>query len=56
MHTSVRYADVANVSYRPLGNDEKIFFLHRQWRAPGKTLDPDDFTEAAQSTRVIGIT
>ncbi len=41
--------------YRPLGNDELLFVLQRHWRSIGKTLDPDDFTDAqtiAAFTRV----
>jgi hypothetical protein len=32
--------------YRTLGRDELLFVLDRHWKRLGKTLDPDDFTNA----------
>jgi len=42
--------------YRPLGHDELLFVLERQWRKLGKTLDPDDFTDAQAIAAVQRIT
>ncbi|GGC97784.1 ATP-binding protein [Tersicoccus solisilvae] len=42
--------------YRPLGHDELLFVLERQWRKLGKTLDPDDFTDAQAIAAVERIT
>lgn len=42
--------------YRPLGNDELLFVLQRHWRALGKTLDPDDFTDAQAIAAITRIT
>ena len=32
--------------YRPLAQEELLFVLQREWRARGRTLDPDDYTDA----------
>jgi hypothetical protein len=32
--------------YRALAHDELVFVLQRQWRARGRDLDPDDYTDA----------
>jgi DNA transposition AAA+ family ATPase len=42
--------------YRPLGNDEMLFVLQRHWRSLGKTLDPDDFTDAQAIAAITRIT
>ena len=42
--------------YRTLGNDELLFVLHRHWRSLGKTLDPDDFTDAQAIAAIARIT
>ena len=42
--------------YRPLGNDELLFVLQRHWRALGKTLDPDDFTDAQAIAAIARVT
>ena len=42
--------------YRPLGQDELLFVLERHWRSLGKTLDPDDFTDAQAIAAVERIT
>jgi len=42
--------------YRPLGHDELLFVLERQWRKLGKTLDPDDFTDVQAIAAVERIT
>lgn len=38
--------------YRSLGQDELLFVLERHWRSLGKTLDPDDFTDAQAMARI----
>lgn len=42
--------------YRPLGHDELLFVLERQRRKLGKTLDPDDFSDAQAVAAVERIT
>ena len=42
--------------YRPLGDDEMLFVLQRHWRALGKSLDPDDFTDAQTIAAISRIT
>lgn len=42
--------------YRPLGNDEMLFVLQRHWRSLGKTLDPDDFTDAQAIAAITRVT
>lgn len=42
--------------YRPLGHDELLFVLERQWRKLGHTLDPDDFTDAQAIAAIERIT
>ncbi|WP_149203528.1 AAA family ATPase [Actinotalea subterranea] len=42
--------------YRPLGNDELLFVLQRHWRALGKTLDPEDFTDAQAIAAIARVT
>lgn len=42
--------------YRPLGQDELLFVLERHWRSLGKTLDPDDFTDAQAIAAIARIT
>ncbi|WP_374928437.1 redoxin family protein [Kytococcus sedentarius] len=42
--------------YRPLGQDELLFVLERHWRSLGKTLDPDDFTDAQAIAAISRIT
>ena len=42
--------------YRPLGKDELLFVLQRHWRALGKTLDPEDFTDAQAIAAIARIT
>lgn len=42
--------------YRPLGNDELLFVLQRHWRALGKTLDPEDFTDAQTIAAITRVT
>ena len=32
--------------YRALGQEELLFVLRRQWQRRGRTLDPDDYTDA----------
>jgi DNA transposition AAA+ family ATPase len=32
--------------YRALGRDELLFVLDRHWKRLGRSLDPDDFTDA----------
>lgn len=32
--------------YRNLGRDELLFVLTRHWKRLGRTLDPEDFTDA----------
>lgn len=42
--------------YRPLGNDELLFVLQRHWRSLGRTLDPDDFTDAQAIAAIARVT
>ncbi|WP_295125089.1 AAA family ATPase [uncultured Leifsonia sp.] len=42
--------------YRALGRDEILFVLDRHWRRLGKTLDPDDFTDAQAIAAIERIT
>lgn len=42
--------------YRALGNDELLFVLQRHWRKLGKTLDPDDFTDAQAIAAIARVT
>ncbi|WP_286968261.1 MULTISPECIES: AAA family ATPase [Arsenicicoccus] len=42
--------------YRPLGNDELLFVLQRHWRLLGRTLDPEDFTDAQAIAAIARIT
>ena len=42
--------------YRPLGTDELLFVLQRHWRSLGKTLDPEDFTDAQAIASITRIT
>lgn len=42
--------------YRPLGNEELIFVLDRQWRKLGMNLDPDDFTDAQAIAAIARVT
>ena len=42
--------------YRNLGRDELIFVLDRHWRRLGRTLDPDDFTDAHAIATIERIT
>ena len=42
--------------YRPLGQDELLFVLQRHWRSLGKTLDPEDFTDARAIAAIARVT
>jgi DNA transposition AAA+ family ATPase len=42
--------------YRALGRDELLFVLDRQWKRLGRTLDPDDFTDAQAIAAIERIT
>ena len=42
--------------YRPLGQDELLFVLQRHWRSLGKTLDPEDFTDAQAIAAIARVT
>ncbi|WP_455903647.1 AAA family ATPase [Microbacterium sp.] len=42
--------------YRPLGRDELLFVLERHWTRIGRTLDPEDFTDAQAIAAVERIT
>ncbi|WHP16527.1 AAA family ATPase [Cellulomonas sp. ES6] len=42
--------------YRPLSNDELLFVLQRHWRTLGKTVNPDDFTDAQAIAAISRIT
>ncbi len=42
--------------YRPLAQQELVFVLHRQWRARGRELDPDDYTDAQTITAIAQTT
>ncbi|HOQ54094.1 MAG TPA: hypothetical protein PLF56_10840 [Micropruina sp.] len=42
--------------YRPLGRDELLFVLERHWKRLGRTLNPDDFTDAQAIAAVERVT
>lgn len=42
--------------YRPLGQDELLFVLQRHWRSLGRTLDPEDFTDAQALATIARLT
>jgi hypothetical protein len=42
--------------YRPLGNEELVFVLDRQWRKLGRNLDPEDFTDAQAIAAIARVT
>src|SRR6218665_1781845 len=42
--------------YRALGREELLFVLDRHWKRLGKTLDPDDFTDAQAIAAIERIT
>ncbi|MFJ4107991.1 AAA family ATPase [Oerskovia enterophila] len=42
--------------YRALGRDELLFVLDRHWKHLGRTLDPDDFTDAQAIAAIERIT
>ena len=42
--------------YRNLGRDELLFVLERRWKRLGRTLDPDDFTDAQAIAAIERIT
>lgn len=42
--------------YRALGRDELLFVLQRHWKHLGRTLDPDDFTDAQAIAAIERIT
>ncbi|MFJ6378028.1 AAA family ATPase [Pseudarthrobacter oxydans] len=42
--------------YRTLGRDELLFVLDRHWKRLGRTLDPDDFTDAQAIAAIERIT
>lgn len=42
--------------YRPLTQEELLFVLQRHWRALGKVLDPEDFTDAQAIAAIARIT
>jgi hypothetical protein len=42
--------------YRPLGRDEVLFVLDRHWKRLGRSLDPDDFTDAQAIAAIERIT
>ncbi|PPH08057.1 ATP-binding protein [Rathayibacter sp. AY1C1] len=42
--------------YRALGRDELLFVLDRHWKRLGRTLDPDDFTDAQAIASIERIT
>jgi DNA transposition AAA+ family ATPase len=42
--------------YRNLGREELLFVLDRHWKRLGKTLDPDDFTDAQAIAAIERIT
>src|SRR6218665_305833 len=42
--------------YRALGREELLFVLDRHWKRLGKTLDPDDFTDAQSIAAIERIT
>ena len=42
--------------YRALGRDELLFVLDRHWKRLGRSLDPDDFTDAQAIAAIERIT
>lgn len=42
--------------YRALGRDELLFVLDRHWKRLGRTLDPNDFTDAQAIAAIERIT
>lgn len=42
--------------YRTLGREELLFVLDRHWKRLGRTLDPDDFTDAQAIASIERIT
>jgi DNA invertase Pin-like site-specific DNA recombinase len=42
--------------YRALGRDELLFVLDRHWQRLGRTLNPDDFTDAQAIAAIERIT
>jgi DNA transposition AAA+ family ATPase len=42
--------------YRTLGRDELLFVLDRHWKRIGRSLDPDDFTDAQAIAAIERIT
>jgi len=42
--------------YRALGTDELLFVVQRHWHALGKTIDPEDFTDAQAIAAIARIT
>ena len=42
--------------YRALGRDELLFVLDRHWKRLGRTLNPDDFTDAQAIAAIARIT
>lgn len=42
--------------YRALGREELLFVLDRHWRRLGRTLDPEDFTDAQAIAAIERIT
>lgn len=42
--------------YRALGREELLFVLDRHWKRLGRTLDPDDFTDAQAVAAIERIT
>ena len=42
--------------YRALGRDELLFVLDRHWKRLGRTLDPDDFTDAQAIAAIERVT
>lgn len=42
--------------YRALGREELLFVLGRHWKRLGRTLDPDDFTDAQAIAAIERIT
>lgn len=42
--------------YRPLGHEELVFVLHRQWTRLGQKFNPDDFTNTQAAATIERIT
>ncbi|MFB9658047.1 ATP-binding protein, partial [Microbacterium imperiale] len=42
--------------YRALGRDELLFVLDKHWKRLGRTLNPDDFTDAQAIAAIERIT